>query len=103
MKAELEFKQGNWQGPYMTMMGAGAADPRSAPGPARRRNGAGRASRPTDALAAIRLWRELAPQSDEATQYYLGFVVLSDNLGDAEAIFRSSAWPSATPGRARAC
>jgi Flp pilus assembly protein TadD len=40
-----------------------------------------------EALAAIRLWRELAPNSDEATQYYLGFIVLSDNLESARPIF----------------
>jgi Flp pilus assembly protein TadD len=39
-------------------------------------------------MAAVRLWRELAPDSEEAAQYYLGFVVLSDNLAEAEAIFR---------------
>jgi hypothetical protein len=32
----------------------------------------------------VRLWRQLAPNSDEATQYYLGLVILSDNLREAE-------------------
>ncbi len=95
MKAELEFKQGNWQGPYMTMMGAAqlTRDPRLAQR-ATEMALASRQGEPT--LAAIRLWRELAPQSDEATQYYLGFVVLSDDISDAEAIFRSRL-ESATP------
>ena len=33
-----------------------------------------------EALAAVRLWRELAPESDEAAQYFLGFSVLGDDL-----------------------
>ncbi|HBZ05796.1 MAG TPA: hypothetical protein DEP03_05230, partial [Massilia sp.] len=41
-----------------------------------------------DTLAAVREWRKLDPQSEEATQYYLGMVILSDNISDAEAIFR---------------
>ena len=40
-----------------------------------------------EALAAIRLWRELAPDSDEATQFFLGFVVLTDKIEEAEPIF----------------
>ncbi|MEG2031275.1 MAG: tetratricopeptide repeat protein, partial [Janthinobacterium sp.] len=40
-----------------------------------------------EALAAIRLWRELAPASDEATQFFLGFVVLTDKIEEAEPIF----------------
>lgn len=96
MKAELEFKQGNWQGPYVTMMGAAqlTRDPRLAQR-ATEMALASRQGEPT--LAAIRLWRELAPDSDEATQYYLGFVVLSDDISDAEAIFRSRL-ATASPG-----
>jgi tetratricopeptide (TPR) repeat protein len=40
-----------------------------------------------EALAAIRLWRELAPDSDEAVQYFLGFSVLGDDLSEAEQVF----------------
>jgi hypothetical protein len=46
------------------------------------------ARQPEDTLAAVRQWRQLDPQSDEATQYYLGMVILSDNISDAEEIFR---------------
>ena len=96
MKAELDFKQGNWQEPYKIMMGAAqqTRDPRLAQR-ATEMALASRQGKPT--LAAVRLWRELAPQSDEATQYYLGFVVLSDNIADAEAIFRTRL-AAATPG-----
>jgi tetratricopeptide (TPR) repeat protein len=87
MVAEIDFKRGNWEGPYMIMMGAAqlTRDPRLAQ---RATEMALAAHQGEPAVAAVRLWRELAPESDEATQYYLGFVVLSDDLTDAEAIFR---------------
>jgi tetratricopeptide (TPR) repeat protein len=50
-----------------------------------------------DALAAVKLWRTFTPYSDEANQYYLGLVVLSDNLGDAENLLRQRL-ADATPG-----
>ncbi|WP_426191831.1 tetratricopeptide repeat protein [Massilia sp. DWR3-1-1] len=85
--AEIDLKNGNWQGPYMLMMGAAqqTRDPRLAQR-ASEIALAARQGEPT--MAAIRLWRELAPQSDEANQYYLGLVVLSDDISEAEGIFR---------------
>jgi len=55
-----------------------------------------------EALAATRLWRGLAPESDEAVQYFLGFAVALDDLGEAEAIFeqRLKAAPPAARGLA---
>jgi hypothetical protein len=44
------------------------------------------AKQPGEALAAIRLWRELAPNSNEATQYYLGFMV-ANNLAEIQKVF----------------
>ncbi|WP_426115630.1 tetratricopeptide repeat protein [Massilia sp. PWRC2] len=88
MVAEIDFKNGNWQGPFMVMMGAAqqTRDPRLA----QRATEIALASQQGEpTLAAVRLWRELAPQSDEAAQYYLGIVVLSDDISDAEGIFRS--------------
>ncbi len=87
MKAEIEFRNGSWQAPYVTMMAAAqqTRDPRLAQ---RATEMALSAKQGEQTLAAIRLWRELAPDSEEAAQYYLGFVVLSDNLAEAEAIFR---------------
>jgi tetratricopeptide (TPR) repeat protein len=86
MKAELEFRAGQWQGPYVTMMGAAqlTRDPRLA---RRAVDIALAAKQPEQSLAAVRLWRELAPHSDEAAQYFLGFVILSDHLAEAEPIF----------------
>ena len=85
-RAEMEFKSGQWQGPDVTRMVAAqqTRDPRMA---RRAAEMALAAKQGGEALAAIRLWRELAPASDEATQFFLGFVVLTDKIEEAEPIF----------------
>ena len=87
LRAEFAFRGGDWQGPYLTMMSLAqqTRDPRLA---RRAAEMALAARQPDDTLAAVRQWRQLDPQSDEATQYYLGMVILSDNISDAEEIFR---------------
>ena len=87
LRAEFAFRKGDWQGPYLTMMSLAqqTRDPRLA---RRAAEMALAARQPEDTLAAVRQWRQLDPQSDEATQYYLGMVILSDNISDAEEIFR---------------
>ncbi|MYM70094.1 tetratricopeptide repeat protein [Pseudoduganella sp. FT55W] len=98
-KAELEFKSGQWQGPYITMMSLAqqTRDPRLA---RRAAEIALTAKQTGEALSAVRLWRTLAPDSDEATQYFLGFAVVADNLDEAEAVFEQrlkNAKPEARP------
>ncbi|MGO4380119.1 tetratricopeptide repeat protein [Pseudoduganella sp. RAF19] len=85
-KAELDFKRGQWQSAYLTMMvlAQQTRDPRLAK---RSAEMALSAKQGNEALAAIRLWRELAPDSDEAAQYFLGFSVLGDDLSEAEQVF----------------
>jgi tetratricopeptide (TPR) repeat protein len=86
MKAELELQNGQWQGAYMTMLGMAqqTRDPRLA----RRASEIALGAKQTaEAMTAVRLWRELAPESDEANQYYLGMAVLSDDLAEAGRIF----------------
>ena len=96
LKAEMAFKNGDWQGPYLTMMSLAqqTRDPRLAK---RAAEMALSAKQPDDALAAVRLWREYAPTSDEANQYYLGLVILSDNLVEAEKLL-TQRLAEATPG-----
>ncbi|MET0266950.1 MAG: tetratricopeptide repeat protein [Duganella sp.] len=98
-KAELEFKQGQWQGAYLTMLALAhqTGDPRLAK---RAAEMALAAKQGPEALAAVRLWRSLAPASDEAAQAVLGFAVMSEDLGEAEAIFaqRLKAAPPAARG-----
>jgi tetratricopeptide (TPR) repeat protein len=96
LKAEMAFKNGDWQGPYLTMMSLAQQthDPRLAK---RAAEMALSAKQPDDALAAVRIWRDYAPNSDEANQYYLGLVILSDNLVEAEKIL-TQRLAQATPG-----
>jgi tetratricopeptide (TPR) repeat protein len=86
MKAELTFQEGQWQGPYVTMLGTAqqTRDPRLA---RRAAEMALSAKQGAEAMVAVRLWRELAPDSDEAAQYYLGLALLSDDLDEAGRIF----------------
>ncbi len=42
-----------------------------------------------DALRAVRLWYRLAPQSDEAERYLVGFLVLDNRLGEVKDIYAS--------------
>ena len=98
-KAELEFKKGQWQGPYITLMGLAqqTRDPRLA---RRAAEMALTAKQPEEGLAAIRLWRNLAPDSDEAAQFFLGLAVAGDDLSEAEAVFEQrlkKARPAARP------
>jgi tetratricopeptide (TPR) repeat protein len=87
MQAEMAFKNGDWQGPYLTMMSLAqqTKDPRLAKRAAEMALSAKQAD---DALAAVKLWRQYAPDSEEASQYYLGLIILSDNLGEAESILK---------------
>ena len=87
MRAELEFKGGQWQGPYVTMMSA-AQQTRDRRLARRAAEMALANKRNDEAQAALGLWRELAPQSDDAFQYYVGLTVLSDRLAEAETLFR---------------
>jgi Flp pilus assembly protein TadD len=87
LRAEFAFRKGDWQGPYLTMLALAqqTRDPRLA---RRAAEMALAARQQDDTLAAVREWRKLDPESEEATQYYLGMVILSDNISDAEEIFR---------------
>lgn len=86
LTAEIAYQRGNWQAAYITLMSTAqqTSDPRLAK---RSAEIALSAKQPGEALAAIRLWRELAPNSNEATQYYLGFMVMNNNLAEIQKVF----------------
>lgn len=86
LRAELAYQRGDWQLAYVTMLVSAqeTRDPRLA---RRAAEIALSVKRTGEALSAVRLWRELAPASDEANQFYLGLVVLGDNLAEAKPIF----------------
>ena len=83
--AEISLQRGEWQTAYMSELAAAqqTRDPRLARRAAEIALGAKQAG---EAMSAVRLWRELAPRSEEAAQYYLGFILLSDDLEEARAI-----------------
>ncbi|WP_247869476.1 tetratricopeptide repeat protein [Herbaspirillum sp. ST 5-3] len=85
LSSEIAFQRGDWQTAYVTLLGVAqqTRDPRIA---RRAAEIALSAKQADEALAAVRLWRALAPHSDEATQYYLSFVILSDRLAEAKPI-----------------
>jgi tetratricopeptide (TPR) repeat protein len=86
LTSEIAYQRGNWQAAYVTILGVAqqTRDPRLA---RRAAEIALSVKQPGEAMAAIRLWRELAPDSSEATQYYLGFMVMNNNLAEIQRIF----------------
>jgi Flp pilus assembly protein TadD len=82
MSAEIANQRGDWQTAYVNMMAIAqqTRDPRLAK---RAAEMALNAKHPEEALAAVRLWRQAAPLSEEAQQYYLGFIMLGENLDEA--------------------
>lgn len=86
LRAELANQRGDWQLAYITMLVTAqeTRDPRLA---RRAAEIALNVKKTGEALSAVRLWRELAPNSDEASQFYLGLVVIGENLAEAKPIF----------------
>ncbi|MDE2429574.1 MAG: tetratricopeptide repeat protein [Burkholderiales bacterium] len=86
LTAEIAYQRGSWQAAYVTLLSVAqqTRDPRLAK---RSAEIALSVRQPAEALAAIRLWRELAPDSNEATQYYLGFMAMNNNLAEIQAVF----------------
>ncbi|WP_242489834.1 tetratricopeptide repeat protein [Noviherbaspirillum cavernae] len=85
LSSEIAYQRGDWQSGYVTMlaMAQQTRDPRIA---RRAAEMALAAKRADEALTAVRLWRTLAPHSDEAIQYNLSFIILGDNLSEAKPI-----------------
>jgi Flp pilus assembly protein TadD len=98
LSAEIAFQRGQWQSAYVTLTGAAqqTRDPRLA---RRATEIAITAKRNDEALAAIRLWRELAPKDEDATQFLLGFVVLSDDIDSALPLFAERLANASPPSR----
>lgn len=85
LASEIAFQRGDWQNAYAVQYRAAqqTRDPRLA---RRAVEIALSAKQAGQALNAVRLWRELAPNSAEASQYYVGFMLLSDNFEEARVI-----------------
>ncbi len=85
LSSEIMFQRGNRQSAYVTLLGAAkqTRDPRLA---RRATEMVLNTKKTNEALVATRLWHQLAPESEEATQYYLGFIMLSNSLDEAQPI-----------------
>ena len=95
VSAEIAFQRGDWATAYATMLSVTqqTQDPRLAK---RTLEMALIAKQPGQAFIAAKLWREYAPHSDEATQYYLGFMVINNNFSEIKSIL-AERLQSATP------
>ena len=85
LSAEISDQRGDWEYAFVNMLQVAqqTRDPRLA----RRAAEIAITAKETDeALAAVRLWRELAPESEEAAQFYLSFILIGDKLADARPI-----------------
>ncbi len=86
LASEIAFQRGDWESAFRTMesLARQTHDPRLAQ---RSFEFAWLARQPEAALNAAKLWRALAPHSEEAMQNYLNSVVLTDELDEAQAVF----------------
>src|SRR6185437_15925011 len=86
LAAEIAFQRGDWESAFITMesLAHQTHDPRLAQ---RAFEFAWLARQPEAALNAAKLWRTLAPHSEEAMQNYLNSVVLTDELDEAQSVY----------------
>jgi len=96
LSAELADQRGDWEYAYVNMLQLAqqTRDPRIA---RRAAEVAINAKETDEALAAVRLWRELAPESEEATQFYLTFILIGDDLNEARPLLEARLKEAKTP------
>lgn len=84
--SEIAFQRGEWQSSFITIMGLAqqTRDPRLAK---RAAEIAMSVQQLDESLAAIRLWRELAPDNPEADQYYVSLLVIKNDYPALELFF----------------
>lgn len=97
--AEIASQRGDWQTAYKAILAAAeeTRDPRLA---SRAVEISLAAKKPELARVAVQLWRDLAPESEEAAQYYLSFAILTNDLENARPVLaeRLQASPQASRG-----
>lgn len=96
--AELSFQNGDWQSAYSSMLDLAreTGDPRLA---RRAAEVAHLARRQPEILTAVRLWRELAPQSEDANQNFLGYLIMSNDLAEAKPVLEHLLKQASPQGR----
>lgn len=98
LSSEIAYQRGQWQSAYITLLSM-AQQTRDARIARRASEVALGAKQGPEALAAIRLWRELAPNSEEAIQYYLSFMIMSDKIAESKPVFAERLREAPAPSR----
>lgn len=85
VSAEIALQRGDFAAAFATTIAVAqqTRDPRLAK---RALEMALLAKQPLQAFIASRLWHEYAPDSEEATQYYVGFMILDNNLTEVKSL-----------------
>ena len=98
LASEIAFQRGEWESAFRTMeaLARQTHDPRLAQ---RSYEFAWSARQPEAALDAAKLWRTLAPHSEEAMQDYLNAIVLTDELDEAQEVFERGLREEPAAGR----
>lgn len=96
--AELSFQNGDWLSSYTTLfeLAEETQDPRLA---RRAAEIAHLARQQPQILAAVRLWHELAPQSEDAHQNLLGYLIMSNDLTEARPLLEQALKQATPQGR----
>ncbi|MFS0755313.1 tetratricopeptide repeat protein [Noviherbaspirillum sp. 1P10PC] len=96
LSAEIADQRGDWEYAFVNMLQVAqlTRDPRLA---RRAAEIAINAKQTDEALAAVRLWREISPESEEAAQFYLSFALIGDNLEDARPILQQRLQAASKP------
>ncbi len=84
--ADIALQRGEWQSPFITILGLAqqTRDPRLAK---KASEIAMSAQQLDESMSAVRLWMELAPESTEASQYYLSLMIVKNDYPGLEKFF----------------
>lgn len=85
MFAEVAFQRGDFPAAYSTNMALGQQT-RDSRFPKRALEMSLQAKQSAQAFYASRIWHEYAPKSDEAIQYYLGFLIVNSDYSEAKSV-----------------
>lgn len=88
LSSDIAVQRGEWGSAFVTLLGVAqeTRDPRIAKKAAEVAMGAQQIN---EALVAVKLWREISPDSFEASQYYLSLMVVKADFKEVEKHFKS--------------
>ena len=87
LSSDIAIQRGEWGSAFVTLLGVAqeTRDPRIAKKAAEVAMGAQQIN---EALVAVNLWREISPDSFEASQYYLSLMVVKADFNEVEKHFK---------------